>query len=358
MLPPELIKYIQQSLNQGHSREKIKALLLQSGWSPELVEQALESASPPASQDASTTQTFALNLQDAQNPPDKKEDRPNKIYQYFYGLLGGLRRFRVFLVCLGLAVVASVYPVYKIFTVALPFVRNLDRRVLVIVDEIFPEELEIVIKNGRASTNVTEPYFLTISQSALQNFLQIDEGENRPQAKLRLLTINTSGKAEDFERYQSAAMLTSTSLVHYSDEDVQIQSLSNFPDMVISKENIIRGINEWSENIKVTGLLQTILYFSPIFIVFFLWLRHLGEIFGGTIIVWIMNKIHLTQIPFGRLFSFTGSLYVLPALLLILIKLTPGVNLFYGWFATGLNILWLTIAYLFIKKYKEKHQAV
>lgn len=272
---------------------------------------------------------------------------------YLFGILRGERKAHVWLLMVALSIAAAIYPTYMVFRWGLPIVSKLEQNVKRIVEEVIPEELTITIKDGHAGTNVTEPYYLTISQQTLTSFLPVEEQDkNAPIAKLRLLAIDTQGSAENFERYQSLALLTGSSLVYHDDSDIKIQSLRDTPDMAINREFITQKIAEINKNNKVIKFLTGMLYVSPAFILIGLFLYYLFEVLGGAFLIWIMNKVMQTGIPFGRLFKLAGLLYLFPALFLILVSYIPGLKIFYLWFYTALDVAVLSAAYVLLKNYK------
>jgi len=388
MVPANLRDYIQQALRQGLSPEDIKSSLTNSGWQPDFVDEALSIASnstvivpdetvttnltntnQPISTSTETPTQESIKQNDVlpgggkavRQPADGRVVPPAKAAagwragRLFFSLLEGTRKFPVLLTYLCLAVIATIFPAYKVITYAIPLIKNFDQRIVSVANEVFPENLEIAIKDGKVTTNVTEPFYLTISQSTLENLLKVSNETSKSVSKVRLLTINTEGKAEDFERYQSMAMLTRSNLVYYDDGEVKIQSLSNVPNMVISRQSVIKNIVEFKNKDWIMQVLQTLLYISPVFILLTLLIGSLLGILINTIKIWIINKICLTQLPFGRLFRFTAALYALPTLSLVLTRNITGLNLFFGWFSTAIDVFILSLAYVSISRYKENN---
>lgn len=279
----------------------------------------------------------------------------NNLSNYFQDILTGKRKFSVFLIGILLGIITSIGPSYALIRYGIPFISDLDQKVSVAIDEVLPEELEIKIQSGIASTNITEPYYLTISQSVLIEILQFKKtaDSKKPQSKIRLLVIDTGGNVEDFERHQSLSMLTSKSLVYYSDDDIKIQPLSSIPDTTINKKIIKEKINEFNKNGRVINFIKIIFFVAPIFIATGFLIYFLIEILTGTFLVWLINKILKTNISFGKLFGLTSALYSIPAFLLIIVKSFPYISLFYGWIYTALDVMVLAFAYFIISIYKE-----
>jgi hypothetical protein len=167
MVPDNLQKYVRKCLELGKTPKEITGTLLDKGWDANIVELALDEGKREGSfiPKKDEERQFTYKVKDEKVGKLKFK---NSIATFFAGVLDGSRKFRASLVALGLAIIASVYPVTLVFTVALPFIDRLQERVEIIVDEVFPEELEITIEDGKASSNVTEPYHLTVSLSTFQ----------------------------------------------------------------------------------------------------------------------------------------------------------------------------------------------
>lgn len=275
------------------------------------------------------------------------------LIQYLFAIIQGTKKAHVFLLLFVVSVVATLHPSYTILSSGLPVISKLEKNIGLIIDEVYPEELTITIKDGKASTNVTEPYYLTVSQQTLATFLPEKFEEQGPISKIRLLAIDTNARAEDFDHYQSLALLTSTSLVYQSDKETKIQSLSSTPDIAITKEFINKKLAEINKGNRVITFATVFLYVSPVLILVGLYLYYLIEVLIGAFLIWLMNKILQTGIPFTKIFQLTGILYLIPALLLIAVRYIPGITIFYTWFYTALDVAILSGAYVLLKQYKR-----
>jgi len=301
------------------------------------------------------------SLYDTKSQEDTAKNQSQKggFSGYFFNILCGKRKFHIFLFGLFLGIVSSIQPAYIVYRYGIPFVKDLDAKVKAIVNEVMPDKLEIKIQNGMASSNVHEPYFLTITQSTLKDFLQLNRDkfgqtpDHQPQAKIRLLTIDTQGKAEDFEKYQSLAMLTARNLVYYRDNEVTIKSLSSVPNIKITKKYIIDNINKINAQNRVVKSLTFFLYLSPVFLTIVFLLSFLLSVLAGAFFAWIMGKIFSLKIAFSGYYHLTAALYALPAFILSVVKYVPYINLFYSWIYTLMNVLVLSAVYVIILKNKE-----
>lgn len=278
-------------------------------------------------------------------------DKAGKIGAFFNDILLGHKKFHLVLAGLLLALVSSIQPTYSIYRYGIPYVAQLPQRVVSIVNEVVPDTLEIKINHATATANVEEPYFLTVRRSTLENLLQLrpeTNTQNQPQSKVRILTINTQGTAEDFEKYQTYAMLTAKSFIYFNDNEVTITSLSNTPNMTISKKVILGKIEEINSKNKIVNLLTLFLYISPFLMILGYFFSFLLEILFTTFLVWIITKILKIPVPFKRLYTFVGILCIVPRLILICISFFPASHPFYGMISVLFDVLVLAFSYVII----------
>ncbi|HBC72998.1 MAG: hypothetical protein UX91_C0006G0190 [Candidatus Amesbacteria bacterium GW2011_GWB1_47_19] len=351
MIPESLLDYIQTCLNRGTSAEAIKAVCIYEGWDPQMVESAVRVV-----QAGDTRGRYAGSY----TPPPSKilskdpytETQGEKTGRYVEAILSGKRRFRVLLISLGLAFLSAIYPSYKTIKAGLPFIDKLQTNITAAVKEVIPEELTITIKDGKASTNMTEPVYLTISGSTLEKFETKSDSDNGAQARHRLLAIDTKGNVENFEQYQSSALLTASSLVSYSNEDLKIYPLSRVPDMQISQMEVLKKMLEINKNSRVTNYLRAGVYASPLILTLTEWLGLIFNMLEITIVLWIINKIHQKKIRFSRLFAVAG-LFSLPVLAAanISINFLPAAPVLM--LINTYEILVICVMYLFISKYSS-----
>ncbi|MEK7470782.1 MAG: DUF1189 family protein [Patescibacteria group bacterium] len=72
-----------------------------------------------------------------------------------------------------------------------------------VVVNVYPDKLVITLKSGKIFTNVREPYFIEMPE----------DGRDLGLTASHLVAIDTKGKAEDFQKYNSLVLLTSESAV-------------------------------------------------------------------------------------------------------------------------------------------------
>lgn len=77
-----------------------------------------------------------------------------------------------------------------------------------VLNELYPKELKITVKDKKISTNVKEPYFVDYPDKETAQRLPFKH----------LLVIDTQAKVDDFKKYQSFFLLTESSIVALDDQ--------------------------------------------------------------------------------------------------------------------------------------------
>lgn len=244
---------------------------------------------------------------------------------YYTSILSGKQKFRLFLAALILALVVSIRPSFFILQKVYPLVQNLENKIMTVVDDVYPEELEVKIKNGYVSTNVTEPYYITIRQEQLESILSLQEDKQIAKSKVRLLAIDTKGKAEEFERYQSMALLTQTSLVYYQDGKTNIQSLRDIRDLTVNRELIKSKIKEYNKDNIIGNLLAFFVLFSPLIIIIGGFLGQLIKFLFLSLLVYLMVRINQLPTGFKNTFRYTAAVTFIVMILANIISFIPQV---------------------------------
>ena len=274
---------------------------------------------------------------------------------YYTEVLTGTQRFRWLLATLLLALLFSIRPTLFIITKVYQFVKDVENKMSTLVQETYPQELEITIKHGVASTNVTEPYYLTIRQETLENVLSLKEEDQNTRSRVRILAIDTKGEVEEFEQYQSLALLTQSSLVYYSsDQKINIQSLREIEDLTINKELILAKIKEYNKKYNISTLLNVFVFLSPFLAIIGSFLLQLFVFLLYTVAVYSMVRIKQVPAGFKNSYRYTAVVALAPTILWNLASFIPvlaGTLFFAG---TLLTMIILGIAYLGIQRVKQK----
>lgn len=244
-------------------------------------------------------------------------------FKHYTAILTGTESFRAILAVLFLALVLTIKPVFFIFKDVYPLVQNLESKIINLVDEVYPQELEIKIKNGVASTNVTEPYYISVRQETLTSLFSFKKGDPNTQSKVRLLAIDTKGKADEFDGYQSLALLTESSLVYYKDKNVNIYSLRQVEDLTINKDFIKSKIKEFNKDNKIGNIITIGIFLSPLFMILGIFIFQLFMFLLLTLAVYLMVKINQVQTGFKNTFGYTVAIAFVATLIWNLTSLIP-----------------------------------
>lgn len=106
----------------------------------------------------------------------------------------------------------------------------------------FPQELSIKIKDGKASTNVQEPYYIKMPpefKNSNKNISGIEGLEN-------LIVIDTKHKfdLDTFASYKTLSLLTAENFVFIDkDSKISIQSIANVKDFTLDRSKIQTCVN-------------------------------------------------------------------------------------------------------------------
>lgn len=105
----------------------------------------------------------------------------------------------------------------------------------------FPQELTVIIKDGKVLTNVQEPYFIKIPQEMKDNNIQTDATNFD-----NLVVIDTKNKfdIDTFKSYKTFVLLTLDSIVYIDgNNQISIGSLSEVKNFTLNKEKVLSFIN-------------------------------------------------------------------------------------------------------------------
>jgi len=183
------------------------------------------------------------------------------------------------------------------------------------IDTLYPQELVVKIQNGEVSTNVSEPYIIS-----LFDFKRIfDEmrvlGAKTPDL-VNLLVIDTKASVDDFTRLQTYALLTKDKFIVYDDKGgYRVYPLTDVSNVVIDKDlamqitSAVKPFFKWVTPLAIIGIFILLFAFIPSEVMTYL-------IFGA-FVLWIAGKmlsyqigLHLSLIPttvFGLISLFGGN---------------------------------------------------
>jgi len=146
---------------------------------------------------------------------------------------------------------ALVMAVCGMLSFSFPFISGFDSSLDFVKSEIsnnYPGNLEITLKNGEISSNVEEPFTITISEifgaSIGEEALKKSDIKN-------LLVVDTKNELS-FERVviaKTLLYLSKTNLAFYdiNNGKVEINSLRSFPDYVLNKNSLLSLVGKFRQ---------------------------------------------------------------------------------------------------------------
>lgn len=272
---------------------------------------------------------------------------------YYTSVLTGTKKFRPALAILILSLLLSIKPSIFIYTDVYPVARNLENKVITLINEIFPSELEIKIKNGTVSSNVTEPYYVTARRETIENALSLKKDTQTSSSKVRLLAIDTKGKADDFEQYQSFGLLTENSLVYYRDGKINIQTLRDIKEMTINKQSATKMVKDFINKYNINNLINIGIFIVPLFIFIGVLISQSVLLFLLSIATYIIIRIEQIKAGFGSAYRYTTVVAFIPILVWNILSLIPKLTFDLSSASSLLTIIILSIVYLGIKSIKN-----
>lgn len=167
----------------------------------------------------------------------------------------------------------------------------------------FPADLQVKIKDGKASTNVKEPYFVLLpkpSQGDFKNFIVLD--------------TTTPYSEDSFKKYSTFAILTRDSVYYKADKNqpVKNMSLTTVKDLTIDRQHLIELLNKYSPLVKWFVPLLIILVGFLLFLFYIL--RLVYAIFLGVAIL-LVSRIVQPSLTFGQ--SYRVAIYAMTLGLLV-----------------------------------------
>ncbi|MCK9379426.1 MAG: DUF1189 domain-containing protein [Candidatus Moranbacteria bacterium] len=200
-----------------------------------------------------------------------------------------------------LSVILSIIFSFVAFFAIKTFTKTLIPEIL----EKYPQELEIKIQNGVASTNVAEPYFIKIPAS----------DKDKVKDKENFLAIDTTSKVgiDDFEKYNTLLLLTKNNLVfEKSNGQVSIQSLDKVGNFTLNKTELAAFFAKASPYIKwifpflLLGIFIGLMFFSAFRLIYFLF---------AALLVWIVASIKKIPLGYSKSYQLTLHLATLPTII-------------------------------------------
>ncbi|OGY59390.1 MAG: hypothetical protein A3F24_02515 [Candidatus Colwellbacteria bacterium RIFCSPHIGHO2_12_FULL_44_17] len=177
--------------------------------------------------------------------------------------------------------------------------------------EYFPANLEIVIKDGKALSNVAEPYFVKLPTELKEwGFLEKEETpiEN-------LLVVNTQGvfEMDQFKSHKTLALLTGSTFAVYDENgNVSVIDLAKAPDFTFNKGKFTEFTTEIKPLLKVFPVLAVIGIFVFGLFAFALYLTYL---LVAAFLIWLLLVLRKIPIGYGKSYQIGIHALTLPIIL-------------------------------------------
>jgi len=175
----------------------------------------------------------------------------------------------------------------------------------------FPQELTITVKDGKASTNVAEPYFIKVPQEYKNR-----QGASSDAVNLdNYVVIDTKNKfdLDTFYSYKTAALLTSNSIV-YADNNgkVSIYSLSSVKSFTLNRGAIVGFVNKATPFLVY---LYPIVFLGAYLVGYGVIMVKLVYLLIGALIIWLVVKIKGLKIGYKK--SYQAGMHLMTAAIII-----------------------------------------
>lgn len=193
----------------------------------------------------------------------------------------------------------------------IPEVSQIPKAVRSGVVENFPDQIEIVISKGAASTN-TEG---VVEIKTPASWSSADSQVKNP-ANLVVVDIESEASADKLMQYDTAVLLTKKYIVYQDGNgEITTQTLANVPDMTISRQTLGSFVDKYSPLINLlVPLLALFVAIGAWFIVGF----NLIYLLLAALPIWLIAKVKKVEIGYVKAYQLGMHLMTLPLLLSLL----------------------------------------
>jgi hypothetical protein len=173
---------------------------------------------------------FFRTIRDSIYSPKFYSEIPQKKFRSAFGYF--------FLLVFILTVFSSILPINEFINKGRPAIDDFVKKTI----NIYPKELELKIENGKVSSNVKEPYFITLPK----------EWTNNKNGNGNLVVIDTATpySAEQFNEYKSLAWVTKDSIFYREENQIKTADLSKVNNMTINKAFVDKLFAKFSPWLK------------------------------------------------------------------------------------------------------------
>ena len=169
--------------------------------------------------------------------------------------------------CFQLSIITTIFLGVKIFNPLNDFINRFPST----LGKVYPAELEIRIRNGVVTTNVNEPYFISVDQLE-RGIKEMEDVKGLKSDEIKnILVIDTNASVDDMKRYQTYALLSRNYISYYKDDGrIEIVPLEEVKNFTLNQNFVRNQLNKFIPllNLVPVFLLPFLLIGSFLFFVF------------------------------------------------------------------------------------------
>lgn len=215
-------------------------------------------------------------------------------------------------------------------------VDHLEKR----LQESYPKELVVTIKDGMLSTNQENPYVIDVPEiRELGDFKHF-------------ITFNTEASISDFDKVDSYFLVTDQAIVYPDDptgqqlSSYQVMSLKDIPDDIVIDQ---KKYQTWIDNMRpifemipkaAPFVLLAGVFLVPLFGMLFSAGWNLSYLVILTAVIWIVSKAFNLKLGFWKLYQLGIHGMTLPMLLVMLLA---SLNVYMPLVFTSTFLLWMVL---------------
>ncbi len=239
-----------------------------------------------------------------------------------------------------LAVISTAVAGWQAVPAVNSFLNNLAPTIL----KYYPENLEIVIKDGEASSNVPEPYVIQLPPELISSW---NKAANPNPVPENLLVINTETRLVDwkeFQNYKALALLSKDAIV-FMDRNggVRIQPLTAVPNTTINKKEIASMLDGVKPFAKFAAPILVLIIFIGVYSVLSFKLIYL---FAAALLIWLIAT-KFKKLDVGYKKAYQVGLHAMTAALLfeMFLRIFLGVRVPFLFTIITLVVAWFNLSF-------------
>lgn len=209
------------------------------------------------------------------------------------------------------ATIVSLYLSWQVLVPAHQVLQDLPDKLIA----GYPEELVINIEDGQVSTNVSEPYFISVDKFE-QLFDQVDDqvlGADSDDIQ-NFLVIDTQASADDILEYSTIMLLTEDSLVYLDDGGFQANRLDEIKELQIDKASVTQIVERLAPFLNFIIPLGMVFIFSFVFI--FAGIGHAIYLFFFALLMFGLAKLMKLKLTYLQSYRLSLHILIIPLVLI------------------------------------------